>query len=95
MALNKNDIDKLAWLARIKICDTDVADYLRDMGEILKLVDEMNDVDTDGIVPLAHPLGNDARLREDIVTDVDQRDRYQCHVPTIQDGCYIVPKVIE
>ncbi len=94
MALDKADIDKLAWLARIAIRDEDVDDYLNDVGRILDLVDEMNRVDTDGIEALAHPLVGDVRLRDDVVTEPDRRDRYQAHAPAVERGCYLVPKVI-
>ena len=94
MALDKTDIVKVAWLARIAIEDADLPDYLRDVSAILDMVDAMNAVDTQDVEPLAHPLELDARLREDQPTEDDQRERYQAQAPAVRDGYYLVPKVI-
>ena len=55
----------------------------------------MNAVDTDNVQPLAHPLEIDARLRPDVVTDENQREKNQRCAPQVKDGYYLVPKVIE
>ncbi|MFB3090359.1 MAG: Asp-tRNA(Asn)/Glu-tRNA(Gln) amidotransferase subunit GatC [Gammaproteobacteria bacterium] len=95
MSLNKSDIDKIAWLARISISEEDTPNYLHDVSNMLELVEKMNNVDTDNIEPLAHPLEITARLREDKVTESDQREHFQKIAPAVENGHYLVPKVIE
>jgi aspartyl-tRNA(Asn)/glutamyl-tRNA(Gln) amidotransferase subunit C len=95
MSLDKSDIDKIAWLARLSISEEDTPNYLHDVSNILSLVEKMNDVDTDNIEPLAHPLEITARLRDDKVTEIDQRTHFQEIAPAVDNGYYLVPKVIE
>ena len=95
MSLEKSDIDKIAWLARISISEEDTPNYLHDVSNILELVEKMNNVDTDNIEPLAHPLEITARLRDDKVTETDQRKHFQKIAPAVDNGHYLVPKVIE
>ena len=95
MVLDKKDIDKIAWLARLVISPRDVPEYARDLSNILGLVEQMNQVDTAGIEPLAHPLDLNARGRQDVVTETNQRERFQNHAPMVTHGHYLVPRVIE
>ncbi len=95
MTLDKSDIDKIAWLARFSISQEDIPNYLHDVSNILKLVEKMNSVNTDDIEPLAHPLEITARLRDDKVTETDQREQFQRIAPAVDNGHYLVPKVIE
>ena len=95
MSLDKSDINKIAWLARISISEEDTPNYMHDVSNILKLVEKMNNVDTDNIEPLAHPLEITARLRDDKVTESDQRTHFQEIAPAVDNGHYLVPKVIE
>mgnify|MGYP001316318116 CR=1 FL=1 len=95
MTLDKSDIDKIAWLARFSISQEDIPNYLHDVSNILKLVEKMNSVNTDDIEPLAHPLEITARLRDDKVTETDQREHFQKIAPAVDDCHYLVPKVIE
>jgi aspartyl-tRNA(Asn)/glutamyl-tRNA(Gln) amidotransferase subunit C len=95
MLLNKSDIDKIAWLARLAIAENDVPNYTRDLSNILNLVEQMDQVDTGAIQALAHPLEIPARLRPDEITETDQRDHFQQIAPAVKDGHYLVPKVIE
>ncbi len=95
MSLDKSDINKIAWLARLRIAEEDIPNYLHDVSNILKLVKKMNDVDTDNIEPLAHPLELTARLRSDKVTETNQRTHFQKCAPSVDNGYYLVPKVIE
>ncbi len=95
MSLEKSDIDKIAWLARISISEEDTPNYIHDVSNILELVEKMNSVDTDNIEPLAHPLEITARHRDDKVTETDQRAHFQEIAPAVDNGHYLVPKVIE
>jgi len=93
--IDQSEIEKIAWLARLEVSGKEISDYSHDLSEILALVDEMEQVNTDSTEPLAHPLELTARLRPDEVTETNQRDRFQSIAPAIEDGHYLVPKVIE
>ena len=95
MLLDKTDIEKIAWLARLSIDADDIPNYSHDLSRILDLVAEMEQVDTSSIQPLAHPLELSARLREDAITETDQREHFQQIAPAVSNGHYLVPKVIE
>ena len=95
MSLDKSEIEKIAWLARLGIDEADIPNYEQELSTILELVERMNSVDTSSIEPLAHPLDIAARLREDVVTETNQRDRFQQYAPLTEEGYYLVPKVIE
>ena len=95
MSLDIDDIKAIAKLARLKIDEADVPLYAANLSSILNLVEQMNSVDTEGVVPMSHPLDVVQRLREDVVTEKDQRDEFQKVAPATQDGLYLVPKVIE
>ena len=93
--MNPEDIEKLAHLAKLKIGDETLAATADSITEVLKLVDQLQAVNTDGIAPMAHPLDAVQRLRADEAVEIDQRDRYQSIAPAVEDGLYLVPKVIE
>ena len=95
MSLDKTEIQKIAWLARLAVDENDMAGYGRDLVNILKLVEQMNTIDTTNVDPMAHPLEMKARLRADQVTETNQRDKFQAQAPAVADGLYLVPKVIE
>ena len=95
MSLDKSEIEKIAWLARLQIDETNVPAYCNELSNILGLVERMNSVDTSTIEPLAHPLEIAAALRNDEVTESNQREQFQADAPLTEDGYYLVPKVIE
>ncbi len=95
MSLDKSEVQKIARLASLSIDEQDISTYSDELSNILGLVESMNSVDTDGISPIAHPLDLTARLRTDAVTETNQRDQFQKNAPSTDDGCYLVPKVIE
>ena len=95
MPLDSDEIKKIAWLARLVLDENKIADYQRELGNVLNLVEQMNSVDTGAIEPLAHPMDISARLRSDEVTETDQHELFQQLAPAIEDGHYLVPKVIE
>jgi aspartyl-tRNA(Asn)/glutamyl-tRNA(Gln) amidotransferase subunit C len=94
-SLQKEDIEKIAHLARLGIDEADVADYARELSNILGLVEQMSAVDTDGVTPMAHPLDAHQRLRDDVVTEQDQRELLQANAPQVDAGVFLVPQVIE
>ncbi len=95
MSLQPEDVAKIAHLARLALRDDDVPKYTGDLSNILDLVEQMNAVDTEGVVPMAHPLDAVQRLRPDEVTESDQREHFQSIAPRTEAGLYLVPKVIE
>ncbi|AIS16562.1 MULTISPECIES: Asp-tRNA(Asn)/Glu-tRNA(Gln) amidotransferase subunit GatC [Pseudomonas] len=95
MALERCDVEKIAHLARLGLNDADLPRTIEALNSILGLVDQMQAVDTRGIEPLAHPLEASQRLRADQVTERNQRDAYQAIAPAVENGLYLVPKVIE
>jgi aspartyl-tRNA(Asn)/glutamyl-tRNA(Gln) amidotransferase subunit C len=95
MSLQKDDVEKIAHLARLAIGAEDVPAYARNLSNILALVEQMSAVDTTGVPPMAHPLDAVQRLREDVVTEANQREHFQRHAPLVEDGLFLVPKVIE
>lgn len=95
MALERSEVEKIAHLARLGLSEADIPQTTATLNNILGLIDQMQAVDTQGIEPLAHPLEATQRLRADRVTERDQRDAYQAIAPAVENGLYLVPKVIE
>ncbi len=95
MSLEKTDVEKIAHLARLSISEEDVPVYAENLSNILRLVEQMASVDTDDVVPMAHPIEASQRLRADVVTETDQREHFQKIAPAVENGLYLVPKVIE
>ena len=95
MSVDQSDITKVALLARLRIDEADVPQYVENLSSILSLVEQMSAVDTDHVAPMAHPLDAAQRLRADEVTEVDQREHFQALAPQVESGLYLVPKVIE
>ena len=95
MALDKSDVESIAHLARLAISEEDVPAYAENLTKILDLVEQMSAVDTCGVEPMAHPLEMVQRLREDVVTEENQREHFQRHAPAVENGLFLVPKVIE
>ncbi len=95
MSLDADQVQKIAHLARLAIQEEDIPEYARNLSNILDLVEKMNRVDTTGIEPMAHPQDTVQRLREDQVTETDQRDDLQKNAPLVEEGLFLVPRVIE
>lgn len=95
MAVDRSDIAKLAELARIAISENTADQVANSISDVLALVDQLQAVNTDGVVPMAHPLDAVQRLRTDEVTEPNQRECFQAIAPATQDGLYLVPQVIE
>ena len=95
MSLEPGSILNIAHLARLHLGGDDVQRYVGELSAILAFIEQMNAVDTSGVIPMAHPLGMTQPLRTDVVTEHDRRDEYQANAPAVRDGLYIVPKVIE
>ncbi len=94
-SLAESDVEKIAHLARLAISPDDIPEYVRNLTNILDLVEQMNSVDTAGVTPMAHPLDAVQRLRADEVTEENRRDHFQSVSPQVENGLFLVPKVIE
>ena len=95
MSLTRDDVAKIAHLARLEVAEEDIPAYANELSNILGLVDQMEAIDTEGVQPLAHPLEMTQRLRADEVTESDQHDKFQQLAPNVEADLYLVPKVIE
>lgn len=104
MALSTEDIKKIAHLARVEVSDSDAVATLSKLTGILGLIEQMQAVNTDGIVPMSHSQDVVQRLRDDVVTKTNQREAFQKISPVlgngstehaVDSGLYLVPKVIE
>ena len=95
MSLDSHAINKLCELARLAIEEAELPDVSSKLTRIVALVDELQAVDTSGVIPLAHPLDRPQRLRVDHVTEQDDRDRFQANAARVARGLYLVPRVIE
>ena len=95
MSISREDIEKVAVLARIRVDEAQISALESDLGNILNLVDELSAADTANTEPLSHPLDAVQRLRADEVTETNQREAFQAIAPATEDGLYLVPRVIE
>ena len=95
MSLTTDDVKRIAHLARIEIGEDEAQATLDKLSGILGLIEEMQAVDTEGIMPMSHSQDIVQRLREDTVTETDQHTLFQSIAPAVEEGLYLVPKVIE
>ncbi|MBC7756804.1 MAG: Asp-tRNA(Asn)/Glu-tRNA(Gln) amidotransferase subunit GatC [Bdellovibrio sp.] len=104
MALNITDIKRIAHLARIDISEAEAGATLTKLTGILGLIEQMQAVDTTGIVPMSHSQDLVQRLREDVITAINERELFQANAPVlgngsaekaVDGGLYLVPKVID
>lgn len=95
MSLNSDQIKQVAHLARLQLKPEQVEHYAKQLSNIFEMVGQLASAKTDDVAPMAHPLEMTQRLRPDAVTEPNQREIFQAHAPAVQDGLYLVPKVIE
>ena len=95
MTLTADVVKQIAHLARLGIDQQDIASYTQDLSGMLELMTQMGGTNTDGVMPMAHPMDQSQRLRVDEVTESDNRNNFQAIAPQVEDGLYLVPKVIE
>ena len=93
--LSLEEIRRIADLARLELAPAELAAMQQELNGILALVDQMRAVDTTGVEPMSHPQAAMQRQRDDVVTESDQRAAFQAIAPQVEDGLYLVPKVIE
>jgi aspartyl-tRNA(Asn)/glutamyl-tRNA(Gln) amidotransferase subunit C len=95
MSVSLDDVRRIAHLARIAVPDGEVQAVHAKLDSIFALIDELLAIPTEGVAPMSHAQDVSLPLRDDTVTESDQRDRYQAVAPATEDGLYLVPKVIE
>jgi aspartyl-tRNA(Asn)/glutamyl-tRNA(Gln) amidotransferase subunit C len=95
MTISLDDVHRIAHLARIEITAGEAADVRAKLDAIFGLINELNAIDTTGVVPMAHAQDVALPLREDRVTETDQHALFQSVAPAVEDGLYLVPRVVE
>lgn len=95
MSLSPEQVRQVAHLARLELKNEQVEPYARQLSNILAMVSQLSGANTDGVPEMAHPLDMTQRLRPDTVTETDRREIFQEHAPAVQDGLFLVPRVIE
>lgn len=95
MSLSPENIKQVAHLARLELSADQVGPYAQQLSNIMQLVDQLSGANTEGVTPMAHPLAMHQRLRPDVVTESDRREAFQAIAPEVDEGVYLVPKVIE
>ena len=95
MTIEQNEIEKIAELARLRISNEEIGQVTVRIAEILEMVDQLQAADTRNVEPMANPLDATQQLRPDVVTEGNHRDAFQAIAPAVENGLYLVPKVIE
>ena len=99
MALTSEDVSRIAHLARLELSPAEAQAMLGDLNGFFRIVEQMSAVDTAGVEPLYTPLSAvqavQLRLREDVVTEGNEREANQASAPSLEEGLFLVPKVIE
>ncbi len=95
MSLDKDQVQHIAMLARLKLANDEFDETVDKLSRIVDFVDQLSQADTEGVVPMAHPLNESQRLRADEVTEGDEREALQENASSVENGLYLVPKVIE
>ena len=95
MTLSKSDVQMIAALAQLDVDEQTVEVYAKELSEIMDMIREMTQINTDAIEPMPHPQDIELRLRTDEVTESVQRDELQAIAPQTAGGLYLVPKVLE
>lgn len=95
MSISTQDVEKIARLARIAMSETEIETARAQLSGIFDLIAEMQAVDTTHVEPMSHAQDVAQRLRDDVVTETDQREAFQAIAPQVEAGLYLVPRVIE
>jgi aspartyl-tRNA(Asn)/glutamyl-tRNA(Gln) amidotransferase subunit C len=96
MSLTRNDVEAIAHLARLAMTEAEAPVYAESLSKILNFVEQLSAADVSSVEPMAHPLaGQVQRLRADVVTASDEREKFQRNAGKVEAGLYLVPKVIE
>ncbi len=95
MSLDKDQVQHIAMLARLRLADEEFAETVEKLSRIVAFVDQLSAAPTDDVLPMAHPLNESQRLRPDRVSERDDRAHVQQNAAQVEGGLYLVPKVLE
>jgi len=96
MSLTRTQVEAIAHLARLEITEAQMPVYVDSLSRIIDFVEQLAAAETTGVEPMAHPLADQVqRLRPDVVTETNQRDKNQRNAASVAAGLYLVPKVLE
>jgi len=95
MTIKKSEIAYISSLSKLKMEDAEMENYSHQISDILKMIRQLEMVDTDDIEPMSHPLNMKQRLRVDVMTEENHRELYQKNAVEFEEGFYKVPKVID
>lgn len=95
MSIDKETARKVAKLARIKVEEADLPALAQEFNAILGFVEQLNEVDVEGVAPMTSVTPMRLKRREDVVTDGDQQDKVLSNAPDTREGFFAVPKVVE
>jgi aspartyl-tRNA(Asn)/glutamyl-tRNA(Gln) amidotransferase subunit C len=95
MALVRSDVEKIAHLSKLHLDESSSQEMTRELSQIMSFVEQMDQVDTAGLTPMAHPQHAIQRLREDTVTETDHHQQFQEIAPQVDCALYLVPRVID
>ena len=95
MSISKTDIEAVASLAQLNIDENSIPHMVQELSDILSFIEQMQDIDTSDVEPMPHPQDIELRLRNDQVTEPDQRTKLQALAPESEKGLYLVPKVLD
>ena len=95
MGFNKSELTKVAQLARLQVTESEIEDVSERISEILRLIDQMQSINTACIAPMSHPFDGTQVLRSDVITEQNRRDELQTLAPSVEKGLFLVPKVLE
>lgn len=95
MSIGKDELSRIAELARLHVDGDELPALTRRLDDILGMVETLQAVDTEGVEPLSNPLDAHQPLRADVVTEDNRRSEFQAIAPAVENGLYLVPKVIE
>ncbi|MBN9466802.1 MAG: Asp-tRNA(Asn)/Glu-tRNA(Gln) amidotransferase subunit GatC [Proteobacteria bacterium] len=95
MAIDAATVRKVAYLARIKTPEDRLEPLAQELNGILNWIEQLDQVDVEGVEPMTSNVAQPLRLRDDVVTDGDKRDAVLSNAPKSADGFFVVPKVVE
>ncbi|HAW45402.1 MAG TPA: Asp-tRNA(Asn)/Glu-tRNA(Gln) amidotransferase GatCAB subunit C [Sutterella sp.] len=95
MSLSLEDVRRIADLSELEISEQAAVRMQGELNDIFKMIEEIRAVDTEGVEPMPHPHDGAQRLREDVVSEFDDREHYMQNAPEQMDGYFLVPQVIE
>ena len=95
MSLSPAELIRIAQLARIELTPTEIEPTCAQLNHIFGFIEQLGAAPTEGVEPMSHAVELSQRLREDVITKTNQREKFQALAPDTENGLYLVPKVME